>query len=448
VLSLRAGDRLQGIDVTLSRGGVIAGRIVDALGEPLEGVSIQVWRSRFFGGRFVAMPSEVRDRRTDDRGEYRLYDLPPATYYLVAGAERPILPAAGASASKGLPVYYPGRVNIVDAQSVRIDAGASVNGMDIVFDPPPGARVRGRALDSSGSALRDGLVVLTGSARSAAPLAQPHVAEVGQDGSFEIVDVPPGEFLLRLQGRFNDHPESVSTLVTVDRPEVPPLTVRTLVGSHISGRVVFESNGAEGSPTGFAIGLLSSELRSPLFDLDEFDARVDVKADGTFSFDHVSGEYRFVAVRAPEGWWLKSVTVDGINAVDESVTFGTPSASRQDVEVVFSRTAAVITGRAIERREAVNDYSVVVFPTDPARRYDRSRYMRLARSDQDGRFIVSGVPPGEYFVVAVDTIDGTSRSGEWQNPDLLDVLAQSARRLRVGEGQRTTVDLELVRSVN
>jgi hypothetical protein len=47
--------------------------------------------------------------------------------------------------------------------------------------------------------------------------------------------------------------------------------------------------------------------------------------------------------------------------------------------------------------------------------------------------------------VAVDGIEGDLESGEWQNPDVLNRLSTSARRVSVGEGQRAAIELRLVR---
>src|SRR4030095_594171 len=83
-VSVRAGQRASNIDVTLTRGGVGAGRIVDAAGEPVEGVLMQAWEARACLGRTAvsASASDNRDRLTDDRGEFRLYGLLPATYFI------------------------------------------------------------------------------------------------------------------------------------------------------------------------------------------------------------------------------------------------------------------------------------------------------------------------------------------------------------------------------
>ena len=59
-------------------------------------------------------------------------------------------------------------------------------------------------------------------------------------------------------------------------------------------------------------------------------------------------------------------------------------------------------------------YVVVIFATDPAKWTDRSRFVALGRSSQDGSFMIRGLPPDEYFAVAPPATQGS----EWQDPDV------------------------------
>jgi protocatechuate 3,4-dioxygenase beta subunit len=74
---MTAGGRLQ---VTLRRGGTIAGRVLDHEGRPVERVSIHAWKDRHGHGT-----------RTDQRGEYRIPSLAPGDYEVrLTSEERPL----------------------------------------------------------------------------------------------------------------------------------------------------------------------------------------------------------------------------------------------------------------------------------------------------------------------------------------------------------------------
>jgi hypothetical protein len=54
---------------------------------------------------------------------------------------------------------------------------------------------------------------------------------------------------------------------------------------------------------------------------------------------------------------------------------------------------------------------------------------------------VTGLPPGEYWVAAVDAL----APGDWQTGDVLDTLVGRAERIKVADGQVATVALRLSR---
>ena len=80
-LQLESGETLTGIDLQLPRGGVMTGRVLDQHGQSAVGVAVSAQRYRFALGRWDLVSAGSGDR-TDDRGVYRLYGLPPGDYYV------------------------------------------------------------------------------------------------------------------------------------------------------------------------------------------------------------------------------------------------------------------------------------------------------------------------------------------------------------------------------
>ncbi len=83
------------------------------------------------------------------------------------------------------------------------------------------------------------------------------------------------------------------------------------------------------------------------------------------------------------------------------------------------------------------DYAVAVFAADRSLWYRDSQRLRAAHSGRDGAFSVSGLPPGDYLVAAIDTLDGldqaTGAPGEWGDAMLLERLAPRAQRVTLSE---------------
>lgn len=79
----RIGDSVR---IELIKGGVITGTVTNAMGEPVVGIRVRVYRVRDIKGsvsRVIQYGSS--ERPTDDRGIYRIYGLNPGTYLVSAG---------------------------------------------------------------------------------------------------------------------------------------------------------------------------------------------------------------------------------------------------------------------------------------------------------------------------------------------------------------------------
>lgn len=114
---------------------------------------------------------------------------------------------------------------------------------------------------------------------------------------------------------------------------------------------------------------------------------------------------------------------------------------------VLASSAGELSGKVFdERGDRAEDYRVVVFSTIRERWYAGSQFVRIgAGPDADDGFTVTSLPPGDYFAAAVDGIEGDMNAGDWQNPDVLAALSTRAQRVTVGERQRASADLRLIR---
>jgi hypothetical protein len=137
--------------------------------------------------------------------------------------------------------------------------------------------------------------------------------------------------------------------------------------------------------------------------------------------------------------------VNGTDAADVPFDFGLKGEVFRDVEVVVSNNGASLSGAVTDDgRNPVNDYAAIVFSTDRDRWFRNSSRVKLARPSQTGAFAVEALPPGDYFVVALDRLDGTAAAGEWQSPSLLESLSSRASRVALTEGEKRSVELRLM----
>ena len=201
-----AGQTVQ-IDVRLQKGGVIAGRLLEASGEPMTEASVMAMR------RINANPSGTAPRlipapiqgpqQTNDLGEFRIIGLAPGEYVVAAtprgafGFGGPgVTPSANGTAATT--TYYPGTIDQVAAHTVTVAAGQTVDNINFSIQSVPAFQVWGRVVDENGAPVAGAMVMLMGDPRGGASFMGPTGnARTGDDGRFTIAEVPSGTYRMQ-----------------------------------------------------------------------------------------------------------------------------------------------------------------------------------------------------------------------------------------------------------
>ena len=171
-IELADKQSLDNADISMPRGSVIAGRIVDEFGDAIPDVSVTAMRQTWQNGRRRLVPSPGRVAQTNDLGQFRIYGLPPGDYYVSASLrsggglemiEMDLMVTSGASASAGptasapksgyAPTYYPGTPNVAEAQRITLAAGQESPSADFALVAVRLAKVSGIVIGSDGKPL-------------------------------------------------------------------------------------------------------------------------------------------------------------------------------------------------------------------------------------------------------------------------------------------------------
>ncbi len=165
-MTLAPGQAKTDIVMRMMAVAALSGRIRDAVGQPVAGVTVQLFRFTYdeTGQRKI---QRVTGTRTDDRGEYRMYYLSPGRYYMSAGNQpgvnqqnigvpsglEALLFGYGYSSANRVAqnytlMYYPGVPDENSATPIDVQSGADVQGIDVFVTPQQSYRVRGRVVDS------------------------------------------------------------------------------------------------------------------------------------------------------------------------------------------------------------------------------------------------------------------------------------------------------------
>jgi hypothetical protein len=212
MFEVSAGETLEGLTVSLRRGGVISGRVLDPLGQPLAEVGVLALLKRLSStapataltssGAPLLMPSG--QSQTNDLGEFRIFGLSPGDYVLQANPRSsPGEPSTSSATTIMTSTFFPGTADVSAAQPVTVQDGETTSDLTFRLVTVPAFRVSGVVVDESGAPVGGVMVMLMGGdPRGSDPLrfvgmGSPSMIQSDGSGRFTFGDVPAGSYTLR-----------------------------------------------------------------------------------------------------------------------------------------------------------------------------------------------------------------------------------------------------------
>jgi len=452
-VTLASGQVVTDVALVIGKHGSISGTVRDDAGDPVVGVSVRTFNRPMVGFRPGLFPG--RTGTTDDRGHFRIADLPPGDYLACACARDPLpidkdlldrmttfsVPVTGVARELNdtvltfAPTFHTGSTRVSDAVPITVGYADDRTGVDITLRPESPRRVSGQLTGggTNSGAAYSLLLFPQDDDPAAVGISEVAPVELTPEGTFHFAAVTPGKYTLEAFAKDGTLGLSASVSVIVGDHDVTDVSVALNAGATVKGRVNFSGTAAR--PEGdqwqkASVGLVPIQLTPAMLIRTGTSGGIGFNGkpnpDGAFTISGVKpGRYLVTAGGMGAGWHaveaLVDVPADGLETMVVTMS-DVPAASLE---------ATVALGRY----ELGNELRIAMFPMDQtywSETFAAPRRFALSGLLVNGTATFPSVPAGEYYVALVDTNAGLS-------PERMTEWAKSAVVVRLRPGEMTRV---------
>jgi hypothetical protein len=396
---LEDGENVEGIDFSISRGGVITGRVSQADGRPIieERVTVTLVEETVRPGQNQPMGPGAQ---TDDRGIYRVFGLAAGRYKVFVGQSADSFPT---NMGPGRPiyerVYYPDVANSNEARVIELGEGSEAANIDItVGESRKGFAASGLVVDTDTnqplSSLRIGLQKIVGD-RAAGFAGSTVVSD--RLGAFRFENLTAGKYAVVSMPQPNSDQRIDSiTFVVVDQ-DVSGLTLKASRGASVSGTIFIEGTHDKTVQNKIAQLRLQAYVRgdSPGAGSGQSSS---IGPDGSFRVGGLQPGTAFFQLSAQDRSLLTGFVVSHLERNGAVLQRGLEIKSGEQilgVKVVVVYGTGIVRGTVkIENGPLPTGarFTVrLVDPNAPSKMVGRSQ-----GADARGRFVIEGVAAGSY----------------------------------------------------
>ena len=412
----------ENVTITLVKGGVITGKVLDTTGQPVVGAPVSALRVRDVEGRIVteSLPA-TGSRLTDDRGMYRIFGLPAGYYIVASGGEGESL--ATNIGARTVPTFYPSATRDT-AQTVFVHTGAEIQGIDIRHRGEWGHAVSGSIVGAAlTSAISESNIVVELFHLESGALVSSSSVNFRLGNSFGIYGVPDGEYEITARQQISELPgrntakSLVSTpqRVIVSGKDVTGLNLPLVALSSIAGQVGLEKLAKSdcqitrrGELAATLMVLRREESASRRRSYMNHSLRSTLNDEGEFVIrDLEAGHYRLIPQLPSDHWYVKAMTVGAPSTKPAAVKAPMSSLAMtgiilksgenlSGVVVSLAEGAASLSGR-LEGKTLAARMRVHLVPAEKDAADEVLRYAEVVT--RDGTFTFSHLAPGKYWIL-------------------------------------------------
>lgn len=400
-ITLREGEEADGLDFSLTRGGVLTGRITYSDGRPVIGGRLVLQSTDSSGRKQVANQWRILSAQMDDRGIYRLYGLAAGKYVIAVDDPRvpPALSLSGGNAPAR--TYYPGVADENRATVVELKEGAEVGDLDFELASRERARTftaSGRVVDAeSGESIPsfDLMIMPTDLSGRSIQMTTSSI-RTNSAGEFRANGLSPGSYQVTSSFMAQGETYAEAARFEIAGTDVTGLEVKVHKGSALSGSVV-----VEGAPDPAVLSKLSQLTLTAISSnasLGAFSSfrQARVAADGSFQFSGLSpGKVRIQMGGLSDltGMRLSRIERDGVEQPEGIEVVAGENVT--GMRVVLSYGTGIIQGQVQIEGGNLPAGAVILISARKAGA-SQSQSVASAQVDARGRFRVGNLAAGEY----------------------------------------------------
>ena len=306
-LIVNKGETIEHIDFSLSPGGVITGKVVDADGRPVIEEDVVV----FSASNAERFAPRIRESRTDDRGVYRIFGLRPGSYKVAAGqGENDRYGGYGRTTFKR--AFHPATPDAAQATVIEVSEGGEVTNVDIMLGRGlTSYSASGRIVDAqTGQPLANvgyGMVHYVGPSSTSSMSTG---AVSNSRGEFRLDNLVPGKYAVQIRAQAGTSWRADDVPFEVVDEDVTDVVVRASKGATISGVVVLE-----GTADKSARDDLSRMMITGLTELREdkpFGVWSRIGADGAFTLSGLAGGTAVLRLGSSDRFRISRIERNGV----------------------------------------------------------------------------------------------------------------------------------------
>jgi hypothetical protein len=468
--------------LTLTKGGVITGKVTNSSGDPVIGALVRAVKTRESNDKPVkvrgSLASQIGDSlemvlgpfKTDDRGIYRIYGLTPGFYQVAAGGRSgQAFSLGGGNAYDGdAPTYYPSST-IETAAEVTVVAGDEATGIDIRYRENRGHSIGGTVTVASGPPAQAITVVLARAngvqeATSIIMAGRDHFGfDALLDGEYVVTAMASaGNLSMPTSGEGITASVSQPRRITIRGADVSGVNLVVEPLASIAGRAVLEPlqdakqkaacKGLRPAPIEGTVLTARNERKQATVDpisgpLGAFkDTTPSDKGEFVLSLLR-PGVHRINVQLPAEHIYVRAITLPQADSNAKPIDAAKNGISLKSGETIkgvvvsMSEGAAGLSGKVVigpESKPPEAKMRVWLAPAEPEAADDVLRYFE-ADATADGSFVLTNLAPGKYWLVAREIPEQEKAEAEHM-PLAWDPGARIALRLE-GDASKKVIDL-------